>query len=305
MTKLAENAPRRRRRLAMHQKQNLTGWAFLLPAALLIVIMSFYPMFRALLISFMRGKPTALKYSDPLIRNYQFMLKDTVLKQALVNTFTYLIIQVPIMLLLALIFASLLNNKDLKFKGLFRTCIFLPCATGLVAYSMIFRTLFTYDGMVNALLLKMGVIKEAINWLNNPTTAKAVIIIGLLWRWTGYNMVFYLSAMQSIDYSIYEASRIDGASSFQQLTRITVPLLRPIILVTAIMSTNGTLQLFDESVNLTRGGPGNATITLSHYIYNTMFLMNPNFGYAAAMSFVILVLVAVLAAIQMKVGDKR
>ena len=305
MTKLAENAPRRRRRLFMHQKQNLTGWAFLLPAALLIVIMSFYPMFRALLISFMRGKPTALKYSDPLIRNYQFMLKDTVLKQAMVNTFTYLIIQVPIMLLLALIFASLLNNKDLKFKGLFRTCIFLPCATGLVAYSMIFRTLFTYDGMVNALLLKMGVIKEAINWLNNPTTAKAVIIIGLLWRWTGYNMVFYLSAMQSIDYSIYEASRIDGASSFQQLTRITVPLLRPIILVTAIMSTNGTLQLFDESVNLTRGGPGNATITLSHYIYNTMFLMNPNFGYAAAMSFVILVLVAVLAAIQMKVGDKR
>ena len=305
MTKLAENAPRRRRRLSMHQKQNLAGWAFLLPAALLIVIMSFYPMFRALLISFMRGKPTALKYSDPLIRNYQFMLKDTVLKQALVNTFTYLIIQVPIMLLLALIFASLLNNKDLKFKGLFRTCIFLPCATGLVAYSMIFRTLFTYDGMVNALLLKMGVIKEAINWLNNPTTAKAVIIIGLLWRWTGYNMVIYLSAMQSIDYSIYEASRIDGASSFQQLTRITVPLLRPIILVTAIMSTNGTLQLFDESVNLTRGGPGNATITLSHYIYNTMFLMNPNFGYAAAMSFVILVLVAVLAAIQMKVGDKR
>ena len=305
MTKLAENAPRRRRRLSMHQKQNLAGWAFLLPAALLIVIMSFYPMFRALLISFMRGKPTALKYSDPLIRNYQFMLKDTVLKQALVNTFTYLIIQVPIMLLLALIFASLLNNKDLKFKGLFRTCIFLPCATGLVAYSMIFRTLFTYDGMVNALLLKMGVIKEAINWLNNPTTAKAVIIIGLLWRWTGYNMVFYLSAMQGIDYSIYEASRIDGASSFQQLTRITVPLLRPIILVTAIMSTNGTLQLFDESVNLTRGGPGNATITLSHYIYNTMFLMNPNFGYAAAMSFVILVLVAVLAAIQMKVGDKR
>lgn len=305
MTKLAENAPRRRRRLSMHQKQNLTGWAFLLPAALLIVIMSFYPMFRALLISFMRGKPTALKYSDPLIRNYQFMLKDTVLKQALVNTFTYLIIQVPIMLLLALIFASLLNNKDLKFKGLFRTCIFLPCATGLVAYSMIFRTLFTYDGMVNALLLKMGVIKEAINWLNNPTTAKAVIIIGLLWRWTGYNMVFYLSAMQSIDYSIYEASRIDGASSFQQLTRITVPLLRPIILVTAIMSTNGTLQLFDESVNLTRGGPANMTITMSHYIYNTMFTKNPNFGYAAAMSFVILIMVAILSAIQTKVGDKR
>ena len=170
---------------------------------------------------------------------------------------------------------------------------------------MIFRTLFTYDGMVNNMLLKCGLISEAINWLNDPVYAKAVIIIGLVWRWTGYNMVFYLSAMQSIDYSIYEAARIDGANSYQQLMRITIPLLRPIILVTAIMSTNGTLQLFDESVNLTRGGPGNMTITMSHYIYNTMFTKNPNFGYAAAMSFVILVMVAVLAAIQMKVGDKR
>ena len=203
------------------------------------------------------------------------------------------------MLILAVIFASLLNNRDLKFRGLFRTCIFLPCATGLVAYSMIFRTLFTYDGMVNNILLKFGLISEAINWLNDPVYAKAVIIIGLVWRWTGYNMVFYLSAMQSIDYSIYEAARIDGAVRFRQLMRITIPLLRPIILVTAIMSTNGTLQLFDESVNL------NMTITMSHYIYNTMFTKNPNFGYAAAMSFVILVMVAVLAAIQMKVGDKR
>ena len=118
-------------------------------------------------------------------------------------------------------------------------------------------------------------------------------------------MVFELSSMQSIDYAIYEAARIDGASAFTQMTRITIPLLKPIILVTAIMSTNGTLQLFDESVNLTNGGPANATITMSHYIYNTMFTKNPNFGYAAAMSFVILVLVAILSAIQMKVGDKR
>ena len=299
------SAPKKKKRLSMHQKQSLAGWAFLMPATLLIFIMSFYPMFSALLTSFKRGKPTALVWSEPLWRNYQFMLKDKVFIQSVTNTLTYLIIQVPIMLILAVIFASLLNNRDLKFRGLFRTCIFLPGATGLVAYSMIFRTLFTYDGMVNNMLLKFGLISEAINWLNDPVYAKAVIIIGLVWRWTGYNMVFYLSAMQSIDYSIYEAARIDGANSYQQLMRITIPLLRPIILVTAIMSTNGTLQLFDESVNLTRGGPGNMTITMSHYIYNTMFTKNPNFGYAAAMSFVILVMVAVLAAIQMKVGDKR
>ncbi len=293
------------KRLTMHQKQNLWGWAFLIPATVLIFWLSFYPMIRALMISFQGGRPTALTWSDPLTRNYKFLVKDRVFIQSLKNTFTYLIIQVPIMLVLAMIFATLLNDHQLKFKGLFRTCIFLPCATALVAYSLIFRTMFSYDGMVNAVLVKIGILNEPINWLNNPNTAKAVIIIALIWRWTGYNMIFYLSSMQSIDYSVYEAARIDGAGAATQLFKITIPLLKPIILVTAIMSTNGTLQLFDESVNLTKGGPANATITMSHYIYNTMFQNNPNFGYAAAMSFVILILVAVLSAIQMKVGDKR
>lgn len=295
----------RKKGMTLVAKQRTAGWLFLAPASIMIAVMSFYPMIRAFIISLQTGAGANMRFADPIFSNYKRILADKVFQQSIVNTFLYLIIQVPIMLILAVIFASLLNNRDLKFRGLFRTCIFLPCATGLVAYSMIFRTLFTYDGMVNNMLLKFGLISEAINWLNDPVYAKAVIIIGLVWRWTGYNMVFYLSAMQSIDYSIYEAARIDGANSYQQLMRITIPLLRPIILVTAIMSTNGTLQLFDESVNLTRGGPGNMTITMSHYIYNTMFTKNPNFGYAAAMSFVILVMVAVLAAIQMKVGDKR
>lgn len=118
-------------------------------------------------------------------------------------------------------------------------------------------------------------------------------------------MVFYLSGLQNIEYSVYEAAKIDGASAVQTFFKITVPLLKPTILLTAIMSTNGTLQLFDESVNLTDGGPANASITMSHYIYNMSFKYVPNFGYAAAMSFLILILVAVLAFLQMKVGDKR
>ena len=302
----ATPAPKKKRRFwSMERKQSAAGWAFLTPATLMIFVFSFYPMIQAFLTSLKRGLPTALTYCDPLWRNYQRMLSDKVFIQSVTNTLTYLIIQVPIMLVLAVIFATLLNNKDLKFRGLFRTCIFLPCATGLVAYSMIFRTLFTYDGMVNAVLTNIGILSEPINWLNDPFYAKVVIIVGLVWRWTGYNMIFYLSGMQSIDYSIYEAARIDGANQFRQLINITIPLLKPIILVTAIMSTNGTLQLFDESVNLTRGGPANMTITMSHYIYNTMFTKNPNFGYAAAMSFVILIMVAVLSAIQTKVGDKR
>ena len=302
----ATPAPKKKHRFwTMERKQSAAGWAFLTPATLMIFVFSFYPMVQAFLTSLKRGLPTALTYCDPLWRNYQRMLSDKVFVQSVTNTLTYLIVQVPIMLVLAVIFATLLNNKDLKFRGLFRTCIFLPCATGLVAYSMIFRTLFTYDGMVNALLMNIGILSEPINWLNDPFYAKVVIIVGLVWRWTGYNMIFYLSGMQSIDYSIYEAARIDGANQFRQLVNITIPLLKPIILVTAIMSTNGTLQLFDESVNLTRGGPANMTITMSHYIYNTMFTKNPNFGYAAAMSFVILIMVAILSAIQTKVGDKR
>lgn len=298
--------PRKKRRFwTMERKQSAAGWVFLAPASILIFVFSFWPMFQAFLTSLKRGLPTALTYSDPLWRNYQRMLSDKVFVQSVTNTVTYLIVQVPIMLVLAIILASLLNNKDLKFRGVFRTCIFLPCATGLVAYSMIFRTLFTYDGMVNNLLMHFGFLAEPINWLNDPFYAKVVIILGLIWRWTGYNMVFFLSGMQGIDYSIYEAARIDGANQYQQLMKITIPLLKPIILVTGIMSTNGTLQLFDESVNLTRGGPANMTITMSHYIYNTMFTKNPNFGYAAAMSFVILIMVAILSAIETKVGDKR
>lgn len=118
-------------------------------------------------------------------------------------------------------------------------------------------------------------------------------------------MVFFLSGLQNIEYSVYEAAKIDGASPIQTFFKITVPLLKPTILLTAIMSTNGTLQLFDESMNLTKGGPAYASITMSHYIYEQSFKNTPKFGYSAAMSFLILILVAVLAFVQMKVGDKR
>ncbi|MDE6905920.1 MAG: sugar ABC transporter permease [Lachnospiraceae bacterium] len=291
--------------MSLDKKHNMTGWAFLTPAALLIFLMSFVPMIQAFLLSFKMGKGNNLSTADPIFANYTRMFTDTVFTQSIKNTFFYLIIQVPIMLVLALILASILNNRQLRFKGLFRTMIFLPCATSLVAYAIIFRTLFANDGLVNLALVNLGILKTPYAFLTHATSAKIIIIIGLLWRWTGYNMVFYLSGLQNIEYSVYEAAKIDGASPIQTFFKITVPLLKPTILLTAIMSTNGTLQLFDESVNLTDGGPANASITMSHYIYNMSFKYVPTFGYAAAMSFLILILVAVLAFIQMKVGDKR
>lgn len=294
-----------KKKMTVNQRHNLTGWIFLAPAALLIVAMSFVPMVKAFILSFKTGVGINMGFAEPLFKNYARMFQDTVFIQSLKNTFFYLILQVPIMLILALILASILNNKDLKFKGVFRTMIFLPCATSLVAYAIIFRTLFANNGLVNTMLVNLKILDEPFPFLTTTWTAKLIIVLALLWRWTGYNMVFYLAGLQNIEYSVYEAAKIDGASPVQTFFRITVPLLKPTILLTAIMSTNGTLQLFDESVNLTGGGPANASITMSHYIYDVSFKYMPNFGYAAAMSFLILILVAILAFVQLKVGDKR
>ena len=291
----------KRKGLNMEQKRNLTGWAFLLPASILIFVFCFYPMVQALILSFQKVTGSAVQPAG--FANYARILKDATFQQCLFNTIFYFVIQVPIMLILALILAQLLNSPDIKGKGIYRTMIFLPCATSLVSYSMIFKSLFANDGLVNRVLSTVGI--PTVDWFQNAWAARWVIVIALIWRWTGYNMVFYLAGLQNIDYSIYEAARIDGASPIQQFIHLTIPLLKPTILLTAIMSTSGTLQLFDESVNLTAGGPGKATMTLTHYIYNISFVETPKFNYAAALSVFILVVVAVLSAIQMKVGDKR
>ena len=289
--------------LSMKGKQNATGWIFLTPAILLICGFSLYPMISALITSFQTGSGVNLSFAG--LSNYIRCFKDDVFIQSLKNCAFYLIIQVPVMLILALALASILNNPKLKGRGFFRTAIFLPCATSLVAYAIIFRSLFATDGFINMVAMKLGIIHSAYNFLAHPMSAKIVIIIALIWRWTGYNMVFYLAGLQNIEYSVYEAAKIDGASALQTFFKITVPLLKPTILMTAIMSTTGTLQLFDESMNLTKGGSGNASITMSHYIYNMSFKGVPNFGYTSAMSFIILIMVAVLAFIQMRVGDER
>jgi lactose/L-arabinose transport system permease protein len=289
----------------VEQRRNLTGWMFLIPAAVLILWMNFWPMFQAFILSLQTGRGTRLNFAEPLWYNYQRLFSDEIFKLTVQNTLIYLVVQVPIMLILALILANLLNSKTLRFKSMWRTAIFLPCAVSLVSYSLVFRTMFSNDGLVNDLLMSMHLVDSPVNWLGQTATARFVLVLGLIWRWTGYNMVFYLAAMQNLDYSTFEAARIDGANAFQTFWYVTIPQLKPMILLTAILSTNGTIQLFDESWNLTQGGPAYTSMTMSHYLFELSFQKNPNFGYAAALSYAILIMVAVLAAIQMKVGDKR
>ncbi|MGF2050225.1 carbohydrate ABC transporter permease [Enterococcus casseliflavus] len=279
------------------------GNAFITLPVILITMLVFIPMVSALFTSFQSGPPTAMTFNG--LGNYQRMLSDSTFKKAFGNTFLYLLVQVPIMLFLALIVSNILNDKKLKFKGLFRTALFLPCITSLVSYSLIMKSLFSANGLVNNFLTQLHLIDAPIQWLTDPFWAKVLIIFAITWRWTGYNMIFFISGMQNIDPSIYEAAEIDGATKWDQFFKITIPNLRPIILFTTITSTIGTLQLFDEVQNITGGGPANATTTLSQYIYNLSYKFTPNFGYAAAVSFVIVIAIVILSIIQTKIGGKE
>mgnify|MGYP001058589359 CR=1 FL=1 len=289
---------------SLRTKNTTIGWSFITIAAAMICLFYFYPMVQAFILSLQSGTGTNLTFVG--FDNYIRLFKDPTFLTTVKNTVIYLIIQVPVMILLALFISVLLNDKTLKLKGVFRTAIFLPCVTSLVAYSVIFKYLFGSDGIINLFLLKISIISEPIQWLTDPFWAKIAIIAAITWRWTGYNMIFYLSALQNVDQSIYEAAKMDGASSIQTFFKITVPMLKPIILFTSITSTIGTLQLFDEVMNITQGGPGNATMTISQYIYNLSFKYTPDFGYAATVSYAIVIMIVIFSIIQFKVaGDKN
>ena len=282
---------------------NRYGWAFIAAAFLLYLIFTISPAVESLALAFQSLEGG--KYIFVGLKNFKRMFGDAIFLQSLKNTFLYMIIQVPVMLMLALLLAVMLNSRFLKWKGMFRTSIFLPCVTSLVAYSILFKMMFSLDGIVNQLLMHLGILEQPYQFLQNSTWARAVIIIAMLWRWTGYNVIFYLSALQNIPKETFEAAKVDGANAAQTLFRVTIPQLKPIVLLTAIMSTNGTLQLFDETMNITQGGPANSTLTVSHYIYNQSFVYAPNFGYASAISYMVVFLMIILAIIQFSVAGKE
>ena len=286
------------------RKYHLTGWSMVMIASVLVLAFSYIPMIQASILSLQTGKGANLKFSG--IDNYIRMINDSTFWTTIGNTLLYAVVQIPIMLLLALVVAVLLNDPKLKGRGFYRTCIFLPCVTSMVSYSILFKNLFSVDGIVNQVLLKLGIIDTSIAFVLDENWAKVVIIIALIWRYTGYYMIFFLSALQNIDKSVYEAAKMDGCNFFQSLFKITLPLLKPIVFLTSIMALTNTLQLFDEVVNLTNGGPGNATRTISQYIYDLSFTYVPSYGYAAAVSYVVLLLIIILTVVQKRVtGEKE
>ena len=203
------------------RSDQINGWAFIAPALVLLGIFMIYPILWSLWMSFQVGKGMNLSFGG--LTNIVRLTKDPVFVRALVNTCIFFFVQVPIMIVMALLFAVALNDPKLRFRGLFRTAIFLPCVTSLIAYSTLFKSMFATDGVVNNALIWLHVVGEPIPWLQDPFWAKVLIILAITWRWTGYNMIFYLAALQNIDKSIYEAARIDGVPAWARFVHSPCP----------------------------------------------------------------------------------
>ncbi|MFC5847256.1 carbohydrate ABC transporter permease [Deinococcus petrolearius] len=282
--------PRARRRF------QAAPYLFILPYLLIFASFWAWPIVSSFLLSF---KDSRLGAAAPWsVANWTRLAGDEFFRTALKNTFVILIIQVPTMLLMATGLAVALNSRMLRARGLFRFAFFAPLVVGTVAYSAVFRLLFNTDfGMVNRALGGLGL--PPVDWLNQPGPAMTVIILALLWRWTGYNAIILLAGLQGIREELYEAASIDGATPWQQFWKITVPMLRPTLLFCLVLSLIGTLQLFTEPALITNSGPGNATMTLGTYLYQQGF-RSFNFGYASTIAYTVAAIAAVVSLVQLR-----
>lgn len=291
-----EDSRRKKRKSLITTKT--APYFFVGPAFILFLAFTVYPIIASFLLSFQTKVGGVYTFSG--FANYTRLFSDPLFYKALGNTFIILIVQVPIMLFLAVILAVFLNSSLLRMKGFYRVAFFTPAVTSLVASSVIFVLLLNTDyGLINYLLESIGLKK--VDWLTDSFWAKVSLIVVTTWRWTGYNMVIILAGLQSIPNSLYEAASIDGAGPIRRFLSITIPQLKPVLLFTFILSTIGSFQLFDEPYNLTGGGPNNATLTLTYYLYNQGFGYF-DFGYASAIAYVIVLFISVLSWIQFKVA---
>lgn len=285
------------------RRQNQDVWKFIIFSVVLSSVFLLYPILYSIYLSLhnMQGLQSVFVGFG----NYLRMFQDDIFWKALMNNFTFLIFQVPIMVVLGLLMAFLLNTPNLKGRTFFKLALFLPCVTSLVSYAVLFKMMFQMGGIVNDTLMAIGIVQNPIDWLNSPFWAKVTVIIALCWRWTGYNMIFYLAGLQNISDDTLEAAEIDGANGFQKFFKVVIPQLKPVIVFTTITSTIGTIQLFDEVVNLTGGGPSNETLTAAQLIYNHSFIYTSNFGYSATLSWALVIIIAILSIIQLKVSNRE
>lgn len=238
---------------------------------------------------------------------FRFLLADKTFRLAVVNTLIIWVLSTVPMLVMSLALAALLNSVK-RFRSLYQIVLFLPSVTSIVAVAIFFKAMFGNSyGVINAALRVVGL--DPVGWLNGYWTIKIVICVLLTWQWVGYNAIIYFAGLQAIPSDVYEAAKIDGAGALRTFWAITVPLLRPVILFTVVISTITGLQTFTEpqvlfgsnaASNPNSGGPGQAGLTMVLYFYQQAF-SNNNYGYGAAIAYAVFAIVAVFSIVNWRI----
>ena len=282
--------------------QKIAPYGFCAPFLLFFVVFMVYPFCYMIYLSFTEWSG----FGDKVwvgFANFDYLLHDKIFWQTIWNGIVIFFMHVPLMLFMALIFAVLLNSSLTRAKGLFRTMIYLPNITNVVAVSFVFTMLFSFDGYINSLLVDLGF--DKINFLSTPFGARAIIGGLVTWRWMGYNTLLMLAALQNIPKDVLEAANIDGASRVQSFFHIIVPLIKPIIIFATILSTTGTFSLIAEPMLVTEGNPGYTTLSTTLYLYNESF-QGFNFGYASAIGIAYFILMCAISLVQLRLsGEKK
>lgn len=262
--------------------------AFLLPGLLFYIFAVFYPIEESIRLSFMEWGGIGEKTFVGL-RNYIQMFQDKVFYTAFLNNLIYLVIVVAMQLGIGLLFAVMLTYMT-RHVTLIKTLYYVPCIVTTVAIGQLFRSMYSTEpmGLINQFLQAVGLEKLITSWLANVNTALAAVSIPEGWRFTGMYMVIFYAALVSLDPSVYEAAKVDGAAEFQIFIRIKLPLIKDIILLTLTMCLTGALRGFDIPYLLTNGGPGNASELMSTYMYKKAFSSN-QYGYGSALAVFIII----------------
>ncbi|GIP28313.1 lactose ABC transporter permease [Paenibacillus sp. J23TS9] len=273
-------------------------YRFIAPFFILFMVFVFLPFVFSIYLSFTNWHGEEVKTFVGLA-NYKTLLTNREFWQSLLNSIFIFLLYVPVMLLLALIFASCLSSSWMKWTGFFRTVFFIPNITSVVAISFVFLLIFNSTGILNQVLMNAGFIHEPIPFLETPWWARISVSLLVIFRWTGYNMILLLGGMQSISRSLYEAAEVDGASGIKSFWYITLPLMKRLLAFCTVLSTLGTFSLFTEPFILTKGGPNLSTTTPVVLIYKESF-QNLNMGYASTISIFFFMVMMILSLLQLR-----
>jgi multiple sugar transport system permease protein len=280
------------------------AWWFLTPALLVLGLFFLLPVIAALALSLTDYDLYALADIHNLrfvaLQNYWTLLHRPLFWSALGNTFYFVVVGVPLSMGASLAAALLLNSPLARIKPFFRTTLFAPVVTTVVAVAVIWRYLFnTKYGLVNYGLAEIGI--HPIDWLGDPHWAMPTIIAFAVWKNFGYNMIIFLAGLQAIPFDLYEAARMDGASAPRQFWHITLPMLKPTLVMVGILTVAGYFQLFAEPYVMTEGGPLQSTVSVLYLMYEDGFKWW-NLGAASAVAFVLFVIIFAVTTLLLKLS---